>query len=102
MKPLQVFITSNLQQLIDPDLTSSILAMLIILFDQQPFDMYVIDPDGEGKLQIRLAGYSFTDQSLDEDTIVGQTDLPGDRIIWFKVDDYGEGYVGTLLLPEDY
>ena len=102
MKSLQVFITSNLQGQIDPDLTGGILAMLIPLFEQYPVDMYVIEPDENGKLQIRLAGYSFVDNQLDEETVIKRTDLPGDRVIWFKIDDYGDKYIGTLLLPEDY
>ena len=42
MKPLQVFITSNLQQQIDPDLTGSVLAMLIPLFKLFPFVFFCI------------------------------------------------------------
>jgi len=64
--------------------------------------MFVIEPGENGILRIRLAGYNFTDQTLDEETVVSQTALVGERVIWFKIDDYGDRYVGTLLLPEDY
>jgi len=102
MKQLEIYLTSNLQGQIDPDLTSSILAMLISLFKHYPFDMFVIEPNENDMLQIRLAGYSYVDNRLDEETVVKLTDLSGNKVIWFKVDDYGDGYVGTLLLPEDY
>ncbi len=102
MKKLEVFMTSNLQQQIDPDLTCSILALVIPLFAQYLYDMFVIEPGKNSKLRIRLAGYNFDDQTLDEETIVANTDLPGERVIWFKIDDYGDRYIGTLLLPEDY
>ena len=42
MKSLQVFITSNLQKQIDPDLASILLAMLIPLFSYYMFDLFVI------------------------------------------------------------
>ncbi|MDP8269436.1 MAG: hypothetical protein P9L97_11980 [Candidatus Tenebribacter davisii] len=102
MKPLQMVMTSNLQSQIAPDLVGKLLALLMPLFARQPYDMFVIKSDKSGKLQIRLAGYSFVTNELDEETIISQTDLSGNRTIWFKVDDYGDRYVGTLLLPEDY
>lgn len=102
MKQLEVFMTTNLQQQIDPDLTGRLLALVITLFAQHPYDMFVIEPDENGKLQIRLAGYHFEDQTLDEETIIARTDLAGENVIWFKIDDYGDRYIGTLLLPEDY
>ena len=43
MKKLEVLMTTNLQQQIDPDLTSSLQAMLIPLFAEYPYDMFVID-----------------------------------------------------------
>ena len=103
MKQLQVLMTTNLQQQIDPDLTGSILALVIHLFTQYPYDMFVIEPGKDNRLQIRLAGYKFEDGTLDEQTIISQTDLVGENVvIWFKIDDYGDKYIGTLLLPEDY
>jgi len=102
MKKLEIVMTSNLQNQIEPDLCGSLLALLIPLFVEYPYDMFVIEPEN-GTLQIRLAGYSFQDQTLDEKTVVSQTDLVANNvIIWFKVDDYGDRYIGTLLLPEDY
>jgi len=104
MKKLDVVMTKNLQDQIDPELICSILVLLIPLFRMYLYDMYVIEPDEKGRLQIRLAGYSFQDNTLDEETIISQTDLvAGGKVIWFKIDDYGAaGYKGTLLLPEDY
>ena len=102
MKKLEVFMTSNLQQQLNPELTGSILALVIHLFTQYPYDMFVIESGRDNRLQIRLAGYSFQDNTLDEETVISHTDLVGDKAIWFKVDDYGDRYIGTLLLPEDY
>ncbi|MDP8269636.1 MAG: hypothetical protein P9L97_13010 [Candidatus Tenebribacter davisii] len=102
MKKLDVVMTSNLKDQIDPELICSILVQLIPLFRKYLYDMYVIEPDEKGRLQIRIAGYSFITNELDEGTIISRTEMAGEKVIWFKVDDYQDRYVGTLLLPEDY
>ncbi|MDP8269121.1 MAG: hypothetical protein P9L97_10365 [Candidatus Tenebribacter davisii] len=102
MKKLEVVMTSNLQRQIDPDLCGSLLVILIPLFAQYPCDMFIVEPGQNNKLQIRLAGYSFITNELDEETIISRTEMVGEKVIWFKVDDYQNRYVGTLLLPEDY
>jgi len=103
MKKLEVVMTSNLQRQIDPDLCGSLLVILIPLFAQYPCDMFIVEPGQNNKLQIRLAGYSFITNELDEETVIARTNLVvKNNVIWFKVDDYQNRYVGTLLLPEDY
>ena len=102
MKSLKMFMTSNLQSQIDQATTGDLLVMLSALFEKQPYDMYIIEPDANRRLQIRLAGYNFMTDELDEETVIKRTDLKGNQVILFKVDDYGDSYVGTLLLPEDY
>lgn len=70
---------------------------------KHPVDMLVVSGDGK-KLQVRSAGYRLGEaSSLDEDTIVFEDEqLFPVRKFWFRVDDYGEYYMGTLLFPEDY
>jgi hypothetical protein len=66
-----------------------------------PVDMLVFE-ENKRVMTIRSAGYRLDTQELDEETILHETDsLPTDTF-WFKIDDYGDHYVGTFLFPEEY
>lgn len=72
------------------------------LFIHHPFDMLVGEPCKNGGFQIRVAGYHFVTEELDEKTIlyVSQDQIP--QRFWMKTDDYGDYYVMTIMLPSDY
>lgn len=70
---------------------------------KHPVDMIIFEQPTEGKLQVRSAGYDLeTDSKLDEETVIATVDSLAVKTFWFKVDDYGDRYVGTFLFPEDY
>lgn len=70
---------------------------------KHPVDMLVFEMSDETHMQIRSAGYDLaTDSKLDETTIIATYEsLPIEKF-WFKLDDYGDHYVGTFLFPSEY
>jgi len=79
------------------------LKMAFSVLQKHPVDMLVFESAGEGKQQIRLAGYDLaTDSVLDETTIASTFDSLPTETFWFKLDNYGDHYVGTFLLPSEY
>lgn len=70
---------------------------------KKPVDMLVFEMADESTLQIRSAGYDLaTDSILDEESILLKTESLHVDKFFFKLDDYGDMYVGTFLMPEDY
>ena len=67
-----------------------------------PYDMLVFEMPDDKHLQIRLAGYSFKTNELDEKTVVYKTESMFIETFWLKIDDYGEKFVGTFLFPSEY
>lgn len=102
MKRLENYMTSGFQAEMDPIFVLNLIRLVNSLFGDYPYDMMVFEPNDVGLLQIRLAGYNFDTNQLDETTIVAKTELKIDRPFWFKIDDYGDRYVGTFLFPEEY
>ena len=91
-------------QAVAADLSEQIpklLFYLISLFQEYTLDMYVIERSGI-QTQIRAAGYKNFIGDLDETTILKKIECQYPETIWFKVDDYGKYYVGTLLYPSEY
>jgi hypothetical protein len=67
-----------------------------------PVDMLIFEMTADGFQQVRLSGYNFITNVLDEKTIAFKAkSLPTDTF-WFKVDDYESYYVGTFLFPDEY
>lgn len=102
MKRLETYITRGFQAEMDPLFVINLIRIVNALFGDFPYDMLVFEPNETGYLQIRLAGYHFTTNQLDETTVVATTRLKIDRTFWFKIDDYGDRYIGTFLFPEEY
>ena len=72
------------------------------VLEKHPVDMLVFEMIEEGVQQVRLSGYDFRTNILDEKTVVFKTkSLPTDTF-WLKVDDYETHYVGTFLFPDEY
>jgi hypothetical protein len=71
------------------------------VLQKYPVDMLVFEMVGEG-LQVRLAGYDFRTNVLDEKTVAWKSkSLPTDTF-WLKVDDLGNHFLGTFLFPDEY
>lgn len=103
VKPVLTFLaaTRGVQDIIDNNM-KDIMNKTIEIFNNEFYDMYVIEPN-DGKTDIRRAGYSFIDNTLDEKTIVEKLDKTVPKKVWFKVDKHSElQYVGTFLLPSEY
>lgn len=74
---------------------------LLEVFKEDAMDMYVIE-NSKVSAQIRASGYRDFIGKLDETTILKQCDYEIPKTIWFKVGDYGDCYMGTILFPEEY
>lgn len=99
-KPLRMFATSNVAQELQKTLPK-LMASLLEAFRDDTMDMYVVE-NKEGSSQIRAAGYRNFKGKLDETTILKKCDYQVPKTLWFKVDDYGDSYIGTILFPEEY
>jgi hypothetical protein len=102
MKKMQFYMTANFQQQVDPLIVFELIRLVNFLFNKYPYDMLVFEPSEKGYLRVRLAGYSFIDNMLDEETVIAETRIKLNNTFWWKVDDYGEFYVGTFLFPDDW
>jgi hypothetical protein len=67
-----------------------------------PVDMLVFEMTTDGCQQVRLSGYDFNTQVLDEKTVAYKAkSLPTDKF-WLKIDDFEIHYIGTFLFPDEY
>jgi hypothetical protein len=99
-KQLNIFATS----LIVEDLGNILLKLIPIVlrvFKENKMDMYIVEKEGKNST-VRACGYKDFTGKLDEETILARCDFAIKRNFWFKVDDYGDSYVGTCLYPEEY
>lgn len=78
--------------------------LMVQALQKKPVDMLVFEMADESNLQVRSAGYDLpTDSVLDEKTIIiGPEGSLHIDTFWFKIDNYGDHYVGTFLFPSDY
>jgi hypothetical protein len=67
-----------------------------------PVDMLIFEMPDDEHFQVRLAGYNFNTDKLDEKTVAFKTKSLKIETFWFKVDDYEDHYVGTFLMPSEY
>ena len=102
MKELEIFYTPGIEELLIPSLLIKCIEQLKIIFERYRVDMFVFENDEDGNASIRLAGYYFGSDLLDEETIVYTDAYPLPDRFWCKIDDYGDKYVGTFLLPDEY
>ena len=65
-------------------------------------DMLVFEMADKNHQQVRLAGYDFNTDKLDETTIAWKDKAIPTEKFFFKVDDYGDKYVGTFLFPSEW
>ena len=81
------------------------ITLAIKVLRQKPVDMLVFENVTEGeelKMQVRCAGYDFVTRELDQtSTFFKDTSLKIKKF-YFKIDDYGDHYVGTMIFPEEW
>jgi len=101
-KNLQVFSTRRVFSELGFQETNIILIEMLKTFNDHPYDMFVLSPTPEGQTAVRLSGYHFLTNELNEKMIISTIRLTISETIWFKIDDHGAQYIGTLLFPDEY
>jgi len=101
-KNLQVFSTRRIITELGFQETNIILIEILKTFNDHPYDMFVLSPTKEGQTEVRLAGYHFRTNELNEKKVISTIRLSIPETVWFKVDDHHDHYVGTLLFPDEY
>ena len=101
-KDLRVFSTRRVFDKLGFLDTNIILIEMLKLFKENMYDMFVLSPTRLGKVEVRLSGYHFLTNQLDEKKIISTIDMEIPERIWFKIDDHHNNYVGTLLFPDEY
>ena len=101
-KNLQVFSTRRVLTELGFQETNIILIEMIKTFNDHMYDMFILSPTPSGQVQVRLAGYHFLTNELNEKKIISSLRIEIPETVWFKVDDYHDHYVGTLLFPDEY
>ncbi len=101
-KNLQVFSTRRIFSELGFQETNIILIELLKTFNDHMYDMFVLSPTEDGQTTVRLAGYHFLTNELNEKKIISTIRLTIPETIWFKIDDHGTHYIGTLLFPDEY
>lgn len=80
----------------------SYIKIALSVLQKFPVDMLVFEMVEDGFQQVRLSGYDFQTNILDEKTIAFKTkSLPTDTF-WLKIDDLDDYYLGTFLFPDEY
>lgn len=81
------------------------------LLEKYPYDMFVFEMANDGKIepfsgcpymQVKVSGRHLETDELLENEIVYRSESLEIKTFWFKIDDYGDKYIGTFLFPEDY
>ncbi len=99
-KPLRMFATCKVVKDLDETLPK-VMMSLFEAFRDHTMDMYVLENEGE-HAQVRAAGYKNFTGKLDEKLILKKCDYQVPKTLWFKIDNYGDRYIGTILFPEEY
>lgn len=102
MKELEIYMTPGVLELLIPSLLIKCVEQIKTIFDRYQVDMFVFENDEDGNASIRLAGYYFESEEFDEESVVYTATYQLPDKFWCKIDDYGDKYVGTLLLPDEY
>ena len=101
-KNLKVFSTRRVFSELGFQETNIVLIEMLKIFNDHMFDMFVLSPTPNGQTSVRLSGYHFQTNKLNEKKIISTIRLEIPETIWFKVDDHGTNYIGTLLFPDEY
>jgi len=102
MKRLELYGTKQFNEEFSQNDKELIAGVAINCFTQYKCDMFVFESICKNSFQVRLAGYSFNDNQLDEETVACKSEGHLNRNFWFKIDDYGNKFVGTFLFPDEY
>lgn len=102
-KCMSFVMTQGIASQLDPLRVILYAALVGELFAVVPVDMFEFEFDEPTKnMTVSLQGYVFDTNELIEDVIVQQIPSEPFSRFWCKIDDYGDHYVATFLLPEEY
>ena len=77
-------------------------SIALSVLNKYPVDMLVFETNNDGNLLVRLAGYDFNTNILDETTVALETKWALTEKFWLKIDDYESYYAATFLFPDEY
>jgi len=97
-KPVQAVATAQIAEDFGPAGIAMLSMLAFHALQQKPVDMLVFEKDGA----VRSAGYDYRTNELDEETLLAKTKADFPESFWFKLDDYGDKYIGTFLYPHEY
>ena len=101
-KPIEICVTSGFNDKYGGIESVMYAEVALTVLEKYPVDMLVFEMPDEDHFHVRLAGYDFNTDVLDEETIAFKSKSLHIDTFWFKIDDYGDKYVGTFLFPEEY
>jgi hypothetical protein len=101
-KPLQFVATSAFVEEYPPMERILYANTAVRILQKHPVDMLVFEMSDKNHYQVRLAGYHFQTNELDETSVVFKVKSLKIKTFWLRIDDDGEHYIGTFLFPEDY
>ena len=104
-KELKICATSAWDRMYGGMEGSYYVTLAVKVLREKPVDMLVFEnvtEEGQLKMQVRCAGYDFNTNELDEKTVFFKGESLEIKKFFFKLDDYGEHYVGTFLFPSEY
>lgn len=101
-KEMKIYTTAGFNETFGSFKSAFYISIAISVLQQYPVDMLIFEMNIDKCQQVRLAGYDFNTNKLDEETIAYRLKSTKIKTFWFKVDDYGQYYAGTFLFPEEY
>ena len=99
-KPLKYYSTKLVSEQYK-DVLPELILIIAESFKTNDYDMFLIQPK-DNKAELIISGYSFSTGKLKEGCVIKEINLKITETIWFKIDDYGNRYVGTFLYPTEY
>jgi len=109
-KPMKYVTTQGINSKLGPLEMPIYIKALRTAFSKKPVDMYIFetkenetDPD-RSTMTMREAGYVFGKDELGEqrETVWKINDSLPTPTFWAKIDDYGDYFLVTFLLPEEW
>lgn len=102
LKPIRFCVSQGIKAKYDDLEFALYIKLTLELIQEYPFDMFVFEMKDKEFMQIKLSGYNLNTNKLDETTVIYTVKSLLIKKFWFKIDDYGDEYIGTFFFPEEY
>ena len=102
-KPIQVLATAQWGEEYG-SIAKLFVNLALEVLQSHPVDMLSFESALTDSFQIRSVGYHLETGVLDEETVLHFANIKNIEFkkFWFKLDDYGDKYVGVMMFPEEY